>query len=85
MDEVRKATGIADDVELFTVQGGFDMNKLKGFNKLVMKMVRKKLTKDIECKDQKTADDKFILDMLWNGGSAVSEKNLAVVIEHLSK
>ena len=74
--EVRKATGVPADMPLITLQGGFDMKKLNCINKLIMKVVRKKITKSIEEKPVKTAEDKLILDMLWNGNSAVNERDL---------
>ena len=61
------------------------MNKLHGMHKLLMKIVGKAIKKQIMSKAEQNADDKRIVDMLDNGGSAVDEKNLEPVIEMINK
>lgn len=81
MPEVRKMNKLPKGLPLFTLQGGFDMNKLRGMNKFMMKIMKKILTKQINGKEEQTEDDRAILHMLNEGGSCVSEENLAPVIE----
>lgn len=69
-----------ENIKLFYLQGGFDINKLHGFNKFLMKGMSKAIIKQIETKSDKTPDDAVMLDMLKNGRSMVSEKNLIPVI-----
>ena len=83
INEVRKMNKLPSDLPLFTLQGGFDMTKLHGIYKLMMKMMRKILVKQITEKDEQTEDDKKILDMLQNGGSAVDEQNLDEVARQI--
>ena len=67
LQEVRKANAIPEKTPLFTLQGGFDIQKLSGVYKLMMTiMVR-------------TAED-VMLEMLTQGGSRVSADNLAEVL-----
>ena len=81
----RKSGNIPKEIPVFTLQGGFDMNKLHGMHKLLMKIVGKAIKKQIMSKAEQNADDKRIVDMLDNGGSAVDEKNLEPVIEMINK
>lgn len=78
--EVRKANELSDNMPVFTLQGGFDRNKLKGIYKLMINMMAKALTKNLEEKKQRTAEENDMLDLMKNGGNRVSADNLAEVI-----
>ena len=84
LDEVRKMNKLPADLALFTLQGGFDMARLHGMNKLMMKIMRNILVKQIMEKDEQTEDDKKIFDMLRNGGSAVDARHLDEVIRQIN-
>lgn len=77
MDEVRKATAIPADTALFTLQGGFHLEKLRGLNRLMMRMMRKALIKQLAEKPNRTPADEDMIALLEHGGSRVSEENLA--------
>ena len=76
-DAVRKTNNIPHETAVFTLQGGFDMKKLKGGYKVGMmimsKILKKKLSADTE-------ENRRIVNMLDNGGSCVSVENLKDVI-----
>ena len=74
--EMRKMNKIPENLALFSLQGGFDMNRLKGVYKFMMKFMTKALIRDIEAKAEKSVDDERILGLLKNGGSCVSRENL---------
>ena len=81
LDEaVRKTNKIPEEVAVFTLQGGFDMKKLKGGYKVGMmvmsKILKKKLSADSE-------ENRRIIDMLDNGGSCVSVENLKKAISFI--
>lgn len=77
MDEVRKATAIPADTALFTLQGGFHLEKLRGLNRLMMRMMRGALIKQLAEKPNRTPADEDMIALLEHGGSRVSEENLA--------
>ena len=83
LPEVRKMNAIPDKLPLYTLQGGFDMNKLHGMNKLMMKIMRRVLKKQIFKKPERTPEDEKIVQMLDHGGSAVCAENLVPVIEQI--
>ena len=81
MEEVRKANAFPEELPLFTLQGGMDMNKLRGMNKIMIKM----LLKVMLAKTEKTEEDKGMIYLLQKGGDYVSEENLAAVTEWFEK
>lgn len=66
---------------LFYLQGGFDIRKLRGLNKFLMKRMSEMIVKQIESKPEKTPDDAVMLDMVKNGRSMVKPENLVPVAE----
>lgn len=79
--EVKKANALPDTLPLFTLQGGFDMNKLHGVYKLMMQVMKASLGKQLAQKQDRTADENAMLDMLNNGASYVSPDALTAVLD----
>lgn len=79
--EMRKMNRLPETLPLFSLQGGFDMKRLKGIYKFMMKFMVRKLIKDIESKPARAPEDEQLLDLLQNGGSCVDPKNLSPVLE----
>lgn len=79
--EVRKGNAMGDGLPLFTLQGGFDMGKLKGIYKLMMRVMAKTLGKSLANKQDRTAEEDQMLRLLTQGGSCVSEENLQPVLD----
>lgn len=77
ISEVRKVTSIPEDIQLFTLQGGFDRNKLKGMDKLMISM----LTKGLSAQKQRSAQDERMLELLRKDASYVSRKNLDGILQ----
>lgn len=69
------------DARVFCLQGGFDINKLHGMYKFMMKMMGKSISESIEKKEVKTPEDIASLEMFRNGGDYVKKENLADVIK----
>ena len=76
IEEVRNGTQIPSSVPLFTLQGGYRPSLLKGFEKLIMKMVSKVTIKDLENKEARTKDDERLLSALKSGGDLMEEEYL---------
>ena len=85
IDDVRKNNKIPAEVTVFTMQGGFDMKKLCGMYKFMMKFMVKKLTKDIMSKPVRTNEDEKLLHMMTDGASYVDPQALYPVIDALQK
>ena len=84
MEDVRKNNNIPDSMPVFTLQGGFDMNKLRGVYKMMMQVMKKTVGKKLADKPDRTPDEEEMLDLLLHGGSRVSEENLAAVMEWIN-
>lgn len=80
LQEVRKANAISEKTPLFTLQGGFDIQKLSGVYKLMMTIMVKTAGKSLAEKQDRTPEEGVMLDMLTRGGSRVSAENLAEVL-----
>ena len=81
LSETRDANGLAADMPLFTLQGGYDNTRLKGIKKLLMKAVEKTLSESLSAKADRTPDEDAMLDMVKNGGDYVREDNLAALLD----
>ena len=75
--EVRKATAIAEDIPLFTLQGGIDRSRLKGMDKLMISL----LAKGLAAQKQRSDQDERMLELLNKDESYVSPENLAEVVQ----
>lgn len=64
----------------FYLQGGFDMNKLSGIYKFMMKTLQKIVQPKIEAKANKTEEEIEMLDMMKNGKDCVKKENLNEII-----
>ena len=84
-EDIRKQNKIGEDIPLFVLQGGLDMARLNPVYRFMMKIVTKKIEKDMLAKQDRTEDEENILTMTQKGGSYVNEKNLAPVIEWYNK
>ena len=80
LQEVRKANAIPEKTPLFTLQGGFDIQKLSGVYKLMMTIMVRTAGKGLAEKQNRTPDEDVMLEMLTQGGSRVSAENLAEVL-----
>ena len=76
-DQVRKATAIAEDIPLFTLQGGIDRSRLKGMDKLMISL----LAKGLAAQKQRSDQDERMLELLNKDESYVSPENLAEVVQ----
>ena len=77
LEEVRKANSIAEAMPLFTIQGGMDKTRLRGINKLMIKM----LTKGLTAQKERSEKDERMLYLLTHDDSYVSEENLTAFWE----
>lgn len=80
IEEVRKNNAIPESVPVFTLQGGFDMERLHGIYKLLMTIMKKTAGKGLADKTDRTPEEDVMLELLTNGGNWVREENLESVL-----
>ena len=73
LTEVRRVNTLPEDFPLFTMQGGMDKDKLKGFDKLLINM----LAKGLASQKERSETDERMLNLLTHSENFVSEKNTA--------
>ena len=80
MEDVRKSNNLPQGLPLFTLQGGFDLKKLRGVYKFMMLVMSKTVAKKLAAKPDRTPDEDDMLDLFQNGGNRVSLENLRPVL-----
>ncbi|MDD6024768.1 MAG: hypothetical protein PUC06_11140 [Oscillospiraceae bacterium] len=81
MQDVRKANPIPDFTPVFTMQGGFDISKLKGVYKFMMTIMAKTAGRGLADKKDRTPEEDMMLELLQHGGNHVTPENLKAVLE----
>ena len=76
LDDMKKKNSIDDSLPVFYLQGGFEMEKLHGIYKLMMQTMKKTVGKGLEGKENRTAEEDDMLNLLLHGGNLVSADNL---------
>lgn len=69
------------DMPLFYLQGGFDINRLHGVYRFMMRVMIKKIKGDVEKLETRTPDQEAMYQMATQGMNCVSEANLTEVID----
>ncbi len=78
--ELRKQNAIPESLPLYTLQGGFDINRLHGMYKFMMNLIGKSLRKGLSEKNDRSPDEDDMLDMLLHGGDRVNENHLEEIL-----
>ena len=80
-ESVRKKTAVPAAVPVFTLQGNFDVKKLRGVYRLMMELMVKTAGKSLAAKPGRTPEEDEMLDMMLHGGQRVSSENLKAVLD----
>lgn len=83
--KLREQNNIPQTVTVFSLQGGFDMERLHGVHKLLMKVLRASLQSNMAKKKQPDDAEKAMLRVLNEGGSFVSEAHLSGMLDWIQK
>ena len=80
---LRAAMKIPEGVPVFYLQGGFDIARLKGPMKLIMKFKCREIAGRLAAKPELSEAEQLTYDMTQGPASAVSEANLAEILAAL--
>ena len=80
MEDVKKSNNLPQGLPLFTLQGGFDLKKLRGIYRLMMLVMSKTVAKKLAAKPDRTPEEDDMLELFQNGGNRVSLENLKPVL-----
>ncbi|WP_455581832.1 hypothetical protein [Dysosmobacter sp.] len=81
LKELREKNHIPEEVPVFTMQGGFDLQKLHGVHKAMMSVMVKTAGRSLSEKQDRTPDEDAMLELMLHGGSRVSQDGLKAVLE----
>ena len=73
------------ETPLFTLRGNFDLQKLRGFRRLMMNLMVKASVKQLAQKKNRTPEEDDLLDMMQNGADRVRASELAAVLKWLKE
>lgn len=77
LERIKKGSVVTED--LFYLRGGLDLNKLKGFQKIIIKLMKHIMPLFVKKENNPLAD------LFENGGYFVKEENLNEVLKYLKK
>ena len=79
--DIRKGLALPDSFPLFMVQGGLNLDGLKGPSRWIMSKITGSEAKRLSAKTDRTPDDDDMLDLVQHGGSRVSLENLEPLLD----
>lgn len=81
-EDIIKQNNLNKDT-FFYLQGGFDMEKLSGIYKFMMKSIKSNVEKSLQEKENKTEEDLQTLEMMRGRVDCVSKENLENIINFI--
>ncbi len=78
--DIRKVNQISENMPLFYLPGGFQMEKLHGIYKLMMKIMKATVGKGLSEKTERTPEEDDMLNLLLHGGNTVSADYLSEIL-----
>ena len=79
--EIREKNGVRGKIPVFTLQGNFDVKKLRGMYRMMMDIMVKTAGKALENKTDRSPEEDDMLDMMLHGGERVRVENLKDVTD----
>ena len=80
-DAVREKTAVPERIPVFTLQGNFNVKKLRGMYRVMMELMVKTAGKHLAEKKDRTPEEDDMLDMMLQGGERVKAENLRAVLD----
>ena len=79
--DIRKTNRIPEETPVFSLQGGYEPDKLHGIYKLMMNTMAKTVGKRLAGQDSRTPEEEDMLAMLLQGSNRVCRSHLAEIRE----
>lgn len=80
LQDLRKSNALPASMPVFTLQGGFDLTRLRGVYKLMMTIMAKTAGKGLANKADRSPEEDAMLELLLHGGSRVCAGHLSSVL-----
>lgn len=82
-EEIRIKTNVPKENPLFTLQGNFNIKKLRGAYRLMMNLMVKMTARQLGAKTTRTQREEEMLSLMLHGGENVRAENLNSVLDWL--
>lgn len=80
-DKLRQKLKLSPEVQVFTLQGGFDIRRLHGPYKWIMQVKCRDIRRTLAGKASLTPAQQLTYDMATRGASAVKQENLTSIVD----
>ena len=80
LQDLRKSNALPASMPVFTLQGGFDLTRLRGVYKLMMTIMATTAGKGLANKADRSPEEDAMLELLLHGGSRVCAGHLSSVL-----
>lgn len=85
MEDIRKKDRPPADLPLFYLWGGFELDKLKGINRLIMFLKAKQIAAAMKKIEQPTQEQRQLLIMATTGASQVKKESITPILKWLEQ
>ena len=79
-DKLRQKLKLGPEVQVFTLQGGFDIRRLHGPYKWIMQVKCREIRKTLESRESMSPAQRLTYDMVVKGASAVKQDSLIDIV-----
>ena len=79
-DKLRQKLKLGPEVQVFTLQGGFDIRRLHGPYKWIMQVKCREIRKTLESRESMSPAQQLTYDMVVKGASAVKQDSLIDIV-----
>lgn len=79
--DLRKTNKLPEALPVFTLQGGYAPDRLRGVYRFMMTIMSKTLGKAIAGKQNRTPEEEDMLELLQNGGNRVGREQLKALLD----
>ncbi|MDD6213154.1 MAG: hypothetical protein PUB22_08475 [Clostridiales bacterium] len=83
VEDIRKTNGVLESVPVFSLQGGFEMEKLHGVYKFMMSFMKRMIEKRQRGNNQPTPEETEMFELLKISENMVKEEYLKELIDWL--
>lgn len=83
ISNIRKINNLSEDIKVFYLEGGFEFEKVHGFPKLMISMLRNAIYKKVESGQECTETDKQMYRLFKENKCQVSKDKIKTVVKAL--
>lgn len=81
IEDIQKKNTVPEHIPVFTLQGNFEVGKLRGIYRVMMDIMVKSISKTLAEKAERTPEEEEMLEMIFHGSGRVKPKNLDAVVD----